>query len=248
VGTRNWLQRYRDGEREQVWWELRQLGAAVRSPEVINEARAVCDEMAVRARFNVEVIIDRLTSQGFRFHSNDGERTLVEAFRPADSRVADLIDTLESRWGPIPLVVSSWMRLVGDVWLVGTHPDWVQSNKADPLVMELEGSRYPDNPMLGYWASEYEAWEDISQHDPHLGGFVMPVSPDRLHKANVSGGAPYGFRLPDGCADGMFIADRATPFVAYLNAVFEHGGFPGRPGGEHQASIKRSLAEGLRRL
>jgi hypothetical protein len=42
------------------------------------------------------------------------------------------------------------------------------------------------------------------------------VAPDRLHKQNVSGGPPYGFILPDGCADGLFTAEVILPFVSYL--------------------------------
>lgn len=53
------------------------------------------------------------------------------------------------------------------------------------------------------------------------------MAPDRLHKANISGGAPYGFRLPDACADAVFVGEVAMPFVDYLNLVFENGGFPG---------------------
>ena len=60
----NWLGRYRDGDRDAVWQELRQLGDQVRDPQVAGAAQAVCDEMARRARHNVEVLVERLTSQG----------------------------------------------------------------------------------------------------------------------------------------------------------------------------------------
>jgi hypothetical protein len=169
-------------------------------------------------------------------------------FRPAGTAVSQLLGTLESRWGPIPLTVSSWMRIVGDVWLVGTHPDWIESDEADPLVIELEGSRYAGQSMVDSWANEYAVWVDMSAEDPDLGGFVMPVAPDRLTKANVCGGAPYGFRLPDSRADALFVAEQVSPFVSYLNHVFANGGFPARTGGEHQANIKRSLSEGLHLL
>jgi len=36
---------------------LRQLGAAVREPGIRAEAQLVCDEMAVHARHNIEVIV-----------------------------------------------------------------------------------------------------------------------------------------------------------------------------------------------
>jgi hypothetical protein len=67
----NWLDRYRAGQRDLIWHELRQLGGAVRQPGLMEQAQLVCDEMALRARQNVEVIIERLTDAGYRFHTND---------------------------------------------------------------------------------------------------------------------------------------------------------------------------------
>lgn len=74
---------------------------------------------------------------------------------------------------------------------------------------------------------------------------MLPVAPDRLHKANISGGPPYGFRVPDGCAEGIFVAEVAIPFVDYLNQVFRSGGFPGPVQDEAGWRIRRELAEGL---
>lgn len=42
----------------------------------------------------------------------------------------------------VPMSLLSWVRIVGDVWLVGTHPEWPDSDLGDPLVVEVEGSRY----------------------------------------------------------------------------------------------------------
>ena len=243
-----WLDRYRDGEREQVWWELRQLGAAVREPRFEAEARDVCDEMARRARSNVEILVARLTAQGFRFHSNDADAAPVVPLRPPGDEITELVAALEGEYGPIPFVVSSWMRIVGDVWLVGTHPEWPDSDHADPLVVELEGSRYQGYSTLDYWASEREAWQEESLDAVGSPGFVLPVAPDRLHKANISGGAPYGFRVPDGCADGLFVTDHVGSFVSYLNLVFAHGGFRGFSDGAGVAKIKRALSQGLLEL
>ncbi|GAA2708157.1 hypothetical protein [Actinoplanes palleronii] len=77
-----WLSRYQSGQRDQVWQELRQLGGAVRSGEWAQEAQLVCDEMARRARQNVEVIVERLSQGGYRFHANDDEQTPVPAHTP----------------------------------------------------------------------------------------------------------------------------------------------------------------------
>jgi len=38
----------------------------------------------------------------------------------------------EARFGPVPLTLLSWVRIVGDVWLVGTHPLWPESAGRGP--------------------------------------------------------------------------------------------------------------------
>src|SRR6266516_1310240 len=60
---------------------------------------------------------------------------------------------LEERLGSVPLTLLSWVRLVGDVWLVGTHPQWATSASADPLVIGAVRRRDDDAlrvvPQLG---------------------------------------------------------------------------------------------------
>lgn len=245
MGFEGWVERYRNGDRERVWSELDRLGPAVRDPNLLPEAQAVCDEMALRARSNIHLLVKRLRSQGFVFHSNDDERAPVVPFRPATTVAPQLVAWLEAQFGPVPLVLSSWIRLVGDVWLVGTHPAWSESSGADPLVIELEGTRYPGGSISNYFVSEYEAWVEEVAQDSAVGSFVLPVAPDRLHKANVSGGVPYGFRMPDGGADGVFVADGDMSFVSYLNLLFQNGGFAAWPSGVEEARLRASLTDGL---
>ena len=121
--SHQWMVRYRAGEHSAVWHELRQLGAAVHQDSAIaREAQEVCDEMATRARANVETIVRRLQEAGF-------------------------------------MTLRSWLTIVGDVWLVGTHPVWAASRKADPLVIEAEASRYPLSSVVDYYAEEPDAWQ-----------------------------------------------------------------------------------------
>ncbi|MFE3543859.1 hypothetical protein ACFXK0_12905 [Nocardia sp. NPDC059177] len=63
MSSPEWVSRYRDGQREQVWHELRQLGGVV-DAGLAREAQLVCDEMALRARRNIEVIVDRQPVDG----------------------------------------------------------------------------------------------------------------------------------------------------------------------------------------
>lgn len=236
-----WLDRYRSGDRDAVWQELRELGGGVRAPNVAPEAQAVCDEMAQRARQNVEVIVERLIHQGFAFHTNDNKKMPVSPHHPPGPHVARVLGWLQSSFEALPMTLLSWVRLVGDVWLVGTHPDWPESAAADPLVVEVEGSRYPNESIIEYFEDEKRSF----QEDREFSGerlFQLPVAPDRLHKDNVSGGPPYGLILPDACADGMLVAESTMPFVAYLNWVFRHGGFPAPTGSPQQGRITTALA------
>jgi hypothetical protein len=82
MGSPGWLDRYCAGHRAEVWHELRQLGAAVRDSDLSDEAQEVCDEMARRARRNVDVLVARLTEQGYRFHTNDYEQKTLVAHVP----------------------------------------------------------------------------------------------------------------------------------------------------------------------
>jgi hypothetical protein len=226
-----------------VWHELRQLGSAVRQPGHAEEAQAVCDEMARRARHNVELIVERLKSEGFRFHSNDDKQTPATAHVPPTDDAPQHLEWLEERFDGVPMTLSSWIRIVGDVWLVGTHPQWPTSAAADPLVIEAEGSRYPGSSLREYFEDELEQWEE---DDPDTAGlFVLPLAPDRLHKDNTSGGSPYGIVLPDACADGLFQREAGTmPFVSYLNWAFSEGGFPWSTGTDAWR-IKSRLAADL---
>jgi hypothetical protein len=67
------------------------LGPGVREPKVRAAAQAVCDEVGLRARTNIQLLVRRLRSEGFAFHTNDDARTPVEPFRPASTRCSTVI-------------------------------------------------------------------------------------------------------------------------------------------------------------
>jgi hypothetical protein len=169
----------------------------------------------------------------------------MAGFVPATADAPALVEWLDRRpFGPVPLALSSWIRLVGDVWLVGTHPEWPGADAADPLVLQVEGSHYPGDSVRGFYADEFQQWLDGPEcPSDEQEGFVLPVAPDRLTKANISGGPPYGFSLPDRCADGLFQAELTMPFVSYLNHAFSQGGFGALA--PRNWKLQRELAAGL---
>ena len=153
--TARWLNRHRAGDHDAVWHELRQLGAGERQPGLGDEAQGVRDERARRAGQNIAIVVERLTEQGFIFHANDDGQTPVASHYPPGRVAESVVDWLLSHFGAVPMTLLSWLRLVGDVWFVGTHPDWPESAAADPLVIELEGSKYPDVPIIDYFEAVF---------------------------------------------------------------------------------------------
>ncbi len=241
----DWLARYRAGQRDLVWHELRQVGSAIRKPGLVDEAQLVCDEMATRARHNIDLIISRLASAGYRFHLGDQDATPTTPHIPPSATAAEHADWLEERFGPVPLALLSWIRLVGDVWLVGTHPEWPESAAADPLVLQAEGSRYLGYSFRSYLEEDHEGWQDRAASDPSEGPFLLRLAPDRFHKQGKSGGGPYGVIVPDAGAEGIFVGETTMPFVSYLNWVFHSGGFPWPDRFTHGSKVQWALAKGL---
>ncbi|MDO4259330.1 MAG: hypothetical protein Q4C87_07405 [Actinomycetaceae bacterium] len=223
-----WLERYESGCEDAIWNDMRQLGAAIRQPEYYEHAVAVCDAMAHRARRNIEKLIERLSGEGYIFHSlYDEEKQDVSPLIPPTSDAPDLARWLDEQF-TIPLSVHSWIRIVGDVSFIGTHPDWPESSAADPLMVEFEYSEVGGDPRE-YHVELYEDWRDSQEGETPAEPFLLEFAPDRLHKDDTSGGAPYAILTSDACAEGVVRAEHDYPLVSYFNSVFECGGFPHGP-------------------
>jgi len=212
------LDRYLAGECGQVWEEIRELGATAQSARIGVEAQVVAAETMRRARANIVTVVSRLEDLQFRF----------EASSPLESLGPDTaarVDDLDSKLGgSLPLSVKAWYIHVGAVDLRGTHPSLCHVASveeevppdfklADPLVIApiewlLEGFSHWS---LGLWGDQK---------------FKLELSPDDLHKANISGGT-YDMPLAGTQADAVLLDWHSFYFVDYVRRVFEWGGFPG---------------------
>jgi hypothetical protein len=210
----NYLERYQNGEYEQVWKELQDLGASIRDEPHYTQAKSVATETMRRVRRNCERIIARLQSLGYVFGTfPDGARRSYRAkpLTPPSARMQADSDELESLAGPLPLSLAVFWKEVGAVDLVGMHRSWPQG--LDPLVVDP-----PEGPLSDLYEEEE--------------GVFVCIAPDDLHKDNTSGGDPYGLRLPNPSADFVLMYERHnTLFVPYLRlAILRWGGFPGLEG------------------
>ena len=232
----SFFERYRRGEREQVWAELVSAGEAVRNEPLLSDARDVARETMRRARHNVEVIVDRLREIGYRF---DFEGPAIQRIPPAASTA---LERLDADMGPLPLSLHTWFDVVGNVRLTGSHPwlstsyevdrrrDYRLTSYSDPLVIRLE---YRHNEILFLPYREAFGYETAADQDaafdPELAdACILELAPDDCHKAGVSGGGPYFMAFPNRAADARLYGDQPYGFfVEYLRECFVWGGFPG---------------------
>lgn len=246
-----YLERYRDGEHEEVWAELVGLGERVRDEPLLSDAYAVARETMRRARRNVETILPRLESIGYRLGilwsplSLDAKgryvygeqpywKDLTPAFVPSSPGTRDVLKKIEQVGGTFPLSLRAWWEEVGEVNLCGYHPDWSERSGCDPLLvctsdlslLEGEGEEYSFFPAIDDGLDK--GTEADLAFAIENGLLRVVVAPDELHKENVSGGDPYTIRVPCAVADRRldnFWLD--VTFVEYLRLCFRWGGFPG---------------------
>ena len=163
---------------------MRQSGYRVRAPENLDAGQAVCDGAARRARHNIELIVERLTAQGYRFHDNDDAETPTTPFTPATTGVADRLTWLEATMGPVPLIVSSWCG-----WSEMSRWSAPTRHGGHRLRATLSSSRSrardlrtPTSPTTSSRTSSPD------RATTSRGRFRLPLAPDHLHKAIMPSG------------------------------------------------------------
>jgi hypothetical protein len=213
----NYLERYKNGEYQQVWEELLALGPKVRQEPHFSQAWAVAEETMRRVQRNCALIVSRLEEEGYTFGVYpDGSKDYFSfgpLVPPTEQTSAD-IEVLEEMAGPIPLSLLAFWKIVGSVDLVGMRQGWPFGR--DPLVVELPAGAID-------WLENIEF--DLEGGEP----MEAALAPDDLHKDHTSGGSPYVVRLPDESADFLLRNEyHGLYFVPYLRlAILDWGGFPG---------------------
>jgi hypothetical protein len=195
-----------------------------------------------RVAANADLIAERLCSRGWRALSA-GTSDLRTLPAPAD---ADILCRIENITGaPIPPTLLAFWKIVGGV-------NWVwdyETGNAPPdlgvgLPMQEMDPLCVDPPKAADYL--FDEWEDQRRRpDPDLvGSFELELAPDYLHKANISGGAPYSIALPFLGADPKLANEsHGLPFVDYLRLCFRWAGFPGLEGHARRDDVRNFIAE-----
>jgi hypothetical protein len=217
----NLVSRYRHGEHQAVWQQLRQFPAL--AGDMRREALAVAAETMRRVAHNLDLLAERLEREGWLALTGK-LRSCLDA---NDVQIIARIERITQ--GPIPPSLLAFWQEVGAVDLV-----WDYNNDEEPpellpgFQLDALDPLFVDRPSA--FSCECEDWEHevATTHPELLEPFSLPLAPDDLHKANISGGAPYGIDLPFPGADPIFENERhGLPFVDYLRLCLRWAGFPG---------------------
>ncbi|SEL33153.1 hypothetical protein [Streptacidiphilus jiangxiensis] len=210
--------RYANGDHQGVWRELgtvEHLDGPQRA-----EAEQVAAMTMERVRRNAHNLTAALIARGWPV-------TLDQALPGPASDVEEHLRHLEQITGtPAPPALAAYWRIVGTIDLVprdawnAPFPPGVpeQLAVADPLeVLDLPTA----------WFSVDE-WQDESAdlHPEIAGPLELMIAADYLHKANISGGAPYSVWLPYTGADPLVREEEHfLSFTDYLRRAFAGKGF-----------------------
>ena len=217
--TGDLLARYFCSEHGPVWNNLRSHEAL--GGDLLQEAQAVAKETMTRVARNADLLCERLAALGWRpLYSELRTRPRAE-----DQEVMRRIEEITG--APLPVSLRAFWEAVGGINFVWDYESGKAPNLGVELPMDEMDPLCVDTP--GVVTHVFEEWEDQrSGIDPELADpFSLDLAPDYLHKANVSGGGPYGIELPFLGADPVFANEaHELPFVDYLRLCFRWAGFP----------------------
>jgi hypothetical protein len=226
----SYLERYqeissRNHNNSRIWAELLSLGSDIRKEPLAHDVKAVVAEAMKRARINIETLVERLNILQYHFLE---PKNIWMAPNHESLRT---LNALEERYGDMPLSLHMWYEIVGSVNFMGTHPklgfiDGIEKSKfvsaySDPIVI----NPLWNNPNSFYLDLIYEdTGEEIT--DPP---YSILLAPDKIQKANQSGGGPTQIMFPNLSIDAPLISEDWDNilFINYLQICFQWGGFPG---------------------
>lgn len=217
--TGDYLARYRQGEREEVWRELRSYEAI--DGALREEALSVARETMASFARSVEQLGERLQERGWS-PPDRAWRTLYS------SEDAVAIAEVEKRTGArIPVSLQAFWETVGGIDLIWNESD----GSPPPLGVDLPMDEMDPLAIDAARTTMYmfDQWEHVRTgvHPEFCGPYNLDLAPDYLHKANISGGAPYGIELPWVGADPLFLNyERDIYFVDYLRLCVKWAGIP----------------------
>ncbi|MFO0759559.1 MAG: hypothetical protein U0359_23910 [Byssovorax sp.] len=232
-----WLERYKKGEHEAVWAEIRGAGS---DEALLAEAEKVAVELMTRVRKNLERITAALASSGYTFAAGNTKKALPAPSAKAGAAIKSLEKALGAR---LPLTLRVFYEVVGEVNLAedaGALDDEPLAGLGahDPLVIVP-----PKTAQALGGDAAFEARYPPELRSPYPRVYLGPDPRHKLDPATNEDDQPYRL-VVTGAPDGLVTrAGREEPFVDHLRRTLLAGGFAALPASK--AGVRAKLTKGL---
>lgn len=235
------LKSYQTGDYIDIWEHIRSVPNtyACENADIRDVAKATME----RVKQNADLISGRLRDWGWEA-LDIGSKDLRVSPSPSDRAILDEI--VEITGAALPLSLQTFWEIVGGINWVWNYesnaecPDLgvdVPFDEMDPLCVE------PPRSLI-YQLKEWESGEHHLVTSTPEGFYRLDLAPDYLHKANVSGGGPYGFTLPSNDPDPVFETEpKDLYFLDYLRWSFKWAGFPRLNEFKNEPQVQEFLSE-----
>jgi hypothetical protein len=186
-----------------------------------------------------DLLAERLASRGWT--------ALTGRLRwpPSDTDAAIMREIEGFTGAPLPPSLHSFWDRVGGIDFVWNYENGKPEPDLGPdiAMVEMDPLCVGSVERVKYLLAEWE--EQRSEVDPELDDpCAADLAPDFLHKANISGGAPYGIELAYLGADPIFAnEEHVLPFVDYLRLASRWGGFPRLERHEGNIDVRKFVAD-----
>lgn len=231
-----WLERYRSGEHEAVWRELREAGVAVHESD---EAKKVARLTMEGAKREIARVISILRDDGYPFSD-------VEPMPgPSTSTGKDLAALEKALGGPLPLSFRAFHEVVGAVNLARSasamSPSFPRIEWCDPL--QIAPSFVTRDFAVDAVKAAKKKWIPALRRPPAL---FFGMSPSRKADPDREEDEPY---MLHAAGEGADAAVRqwgrpAIAFLDYLRETIRSGGFTRLDTHDHAAEARARLTIG----
>jgi hypothetical protein len=207
----NLLKRYLEGETVEVYEEIYELEEKAFNSSIFIEVSQVLEETFKRVAYNLDVIYSELKKEDYLFVSNI-EYSWQKPRNNPSPNVEKLLSEVRKKVGErqfLPLSLEYFYKIVGSCnfgWDYQTNPN-IPWEGADPIEIP------PIDVII-----------DLNFGDDEFEDNELMISPDYLHKDNISGSCYFLELTKKPSIDSNFDFWDLN-FIEYLRLTFENCGF-----------------------
>ena len=162
----------------------------------------------------IGIILTQLRGLAAKLKVNGYNFLHEEQVRPPNPHADKLLERIETVVGKVPGAIRAFYEQSNGIDFLGSHPTWGGCEYPDPIyIFPLEAA-----------IEELAEWQEMKTESI----FKFPISMDKFHKANVSGGMWHNIQIPNE-SENPIVMDSPLElgFIEYIQNAIKWAGFAG---------------------